>query len=186
MATLSSFTFLTLNGFYKGPGNDTSWHRHGVEEAQFSVDSMKSGNTLLFGRKTYHLMAGFWPTPTAAQAFPEVARGMNLARKVVFSKTLKKARWENTTLIRSNLIAAVKKLKATSPTDLTILGSGSLVKQLAEAGLIDVFSIMIDPVALGKGTPLFGRMTKKLDLDLIATRAFKSGTILLTYQPKSR
>ncbi len=89
-------------------------------------------------------------------------------------------------MIRSNLIAAVKKLKATSPTDLTILGSGSLVKQLAEAGLIDVFSIMIDPVALGKGTPLFGRMTKKLDLDLVATRAFKSGTILLTYQPKSR
>jgi len=184
MAMLSSFTFLTLNGFYKGPGNDTSWHRHGAEEAQFSTDSMKPGNTLLFGRKTYHMMAGFWPTPTAATAFPEVAKGMNQSQKIVFSKTLKQARWQNTKLVRGNLVTAVKKLKATSSTDLTILGSGSIVMQLAEAGLIDVFGIMIDPVALGKGTTLFGRMSEKLDLELVDTRTFKSGVILLTYHPK--
>ncbi len=183
MAQLTSFTFLTLNGFYKGPGNDISWHQHGGEEAQFSVDSLKGHNTLIFGRKTYQLMASFWPTPMAAQAFPEVADGMNKASKIVFSKTLKKVNWENTRILRGNLVNAVKKLKSTSTSDLTILGSGQLVTQLAAARLIDKFIIMIDPVALGKGTPLFQGIYKKLDLKLTSTQTFKSGILLLTYQP---
>lgn len=182
MPTLSSFTFLTLNGYFKGLGGDTSWHRHGAEEAQFSADSMKTGNTLLFGRVTYEMMAGFWPTEMAAQMFPDVAKGMNAAKKIVFSNSMKKANWQNTTVIGGNIVNAVRKLKEASGDDLTILGSGSIVATLADACLIDTFGIMIDPVALPQGTAIFNGITKKLDLKLTNSRAFKSGVVLLTYE----
>ena len=81
MATLSSFTFLSLDGYYKGLNEDISWHRHGEEESQFSADSLQSGNILLFGRKTFEMMASFWPTEMAAQQFPDVAIGMNKSKK---------------------------------------------------------------------------------------------------------
>lgn len=90
MRKLTAYNFLTLNGFYKGPGNDTSWHKHGSEENEYASQSLKSENILLFGRVTYELMASYWPTPFAIENDPNVAAGMNNAQKIVFSTTLKK------------------------------------------------------------------------------------------------
>ena len=182
MAQLSVFNFVTLNGFYAGPKGDISWHRHGGEENQFAAEGAQSESMLLFGRVTYQMMASYWPTPQAMKDFPEVARGMNNSEKIVFSRTLKKADWSNTRLIKDNLIEEVKKLKR-GKNALTILGSGSIVTQLAENGLIDEYQIMVDPVALGGGTPMFKGMKGTLDLKLKSTRAFKSGVVLLTYEP---
>jgi dihydrofolate reductase len=142
---------------------------------------MKSGNTLLFGRITYEMMAGFWPTEMAAQIFPDVAKGMNAAKKIVFSNSMKKADWKNTTIIGGDIVKVVRKLKETGGDDLTILGSGSIVATLADAGLIDTFGIMIDPVALPEGAAIFSGITKKLELKLKNSRTFKSGVVLLTY-----
>jgi dihydrofolate reductase len=180
---VSAFIFLTLNGYFKGPNGDISWHRHGAEENQYAVDSMKSGNTLLFGRVTYEMMAGYWPTPLAMKNDPVVAAGMNHADKVVFSRTLKKADWQNTRLIREDAVKAIKKMKRMPGKDMTILGSGSILAQFAEYGLIDEFEIMVDPVVLGEGTPIMKGVKHKLDLMLTGTRTFKSGVVLLSYVP---
>jgi dihydrofolate reductase len=181
MRTLNAFTFLTLNGFYKGPNEDITWHRHGGEEAEFSEEGLMHGSILLFGRKTYEMMVAFWPTPMAKESFPNVADGMNKAEKIVFSNTLKKADWNNTRIIGGDIVREVRKLKQSGTKDMTILGSGSIVTQLAGHGLIDAYQIMIDPVALGAGTPIFNGLQNKLDLHLTDVRRFKSGIVVLSY-----
>lgn len=164
MRKLNAFTFLTRNGFYKGVDEDTSWHQHGEEEGKYSEESLQANNILLFGRTTYEMMCSFWPTPMAAEMFPEVAVGMNRAEKIVFSNTLKGTQWVNTTLMNGDRVNHVKKLKATEGRQLTILGSGSIVRQLSEAGLVDSYQVLIDPVILGHGSTIFeGMQTTKID-----------------------
>jgi len=182
MRKLSTFTFISLDGYYKGENNDISWHKHGQEEGEFSAESLKAENTLLFGRVTYEMMAGFWPSPMAFESFPDTAEGMNKAEKIVFSKTLNSVDWKNTKLAKGDVIEEVKTLKASPGNDLTILGSGSIVTQLAEQGLIDEFQIMIDPVAIGAGKPLFKNISQQLSLKLVNSRTFKSGVVLNSYQ----
>src|SRR5690242_19946266 len=119
MRKLLAFNFITLDGFYKGLSEDISWHRHGEEESAFAADNMKGeGAVLLFGRTTYHHMASFWRTPQAIKNIPEVAAGMNSAEKIVFSNTLKKADWNNTTVIGGDIVSAVRKLKRTEGKDM--------------------------------------------------------------------
>jgi len=182
MGKLIAYNFTTLNGYFKGPDDDISWHRHGEEENGFSAESLEEKATLLFGRVTYEMMAGFWPTPMAIENMPEVAKGMNEAEKIVFSTTLQIADWENTTVVKDDLVEAVRKLKAIPGKVMTILGSGSIIAQLAEVRLIDEYQFMIDPVAIGQGTPSFQGLTRKLDLKLIDYRVFKSGVVLLSYE----
>ena len=185
MARLGSFLFVTLNGYFEGPGHDISWHPHDAESDQYSNEGLSSGSTLLFGRVTYELMAGFWPTAAAAEMYPEVASGMNAADKIVFSRTMKEANWENCRVV-SDLMGEVRKLKGSSAKPMTILGSGSIVAQLAEQGLIDEYQFMLDPVVLGSGTPVFKDVPRTLRLRLASVRPFKNGSVLLTYEPASR
>jgi dihydrofolate reductase len=183
MAKLTSFTFLSLNGYYKGENEDTGWHRHGEEEVKYSEQSLKSQNILLLGRTTYEMMYSFWPSAMAAHLFPAVAMGMNKAEKIVFSNTIKAAHWQNTTIMNGNIVQQIKKLKLTQEKDLTILGSGSIVGQFSDARLIDQYQLMIDPVAIGQGTTLFSGTKNKLNLKLISSKVFKSsGVVLLTYE----
>lgn len=183
MSKLNSFTFITLNGFYKGPDEDTSWHVHGGEAAEFANTSSGGGGILLFGRKTYEMMAAFWPTPMAAESFPVVAENMNKAEKIVWSDTLKESTWKNTSIMSGNVIEQVRQLKQTGKKDITILGSGSLLTQLSDAALIDRYTIMLDPVALGKGSPVFEGMKNTLKLKLVSSRVFeKDGIVLLDYE----
>jgi dihydrofolate reductase len=129
------------------------------------------------------MMTGYWPTSMAKEAFPIVADGMNKAEKIVFSKTLKQAGWNNTRIVSDNIVEETTKLKQTSAKNMTILGSGSIVTQFAGQGLIDEYQIMVDPVAIGNGTPIFSDIKHPLELKLTSTRTFKSGVILLCYQP---
>ena len=183
MGKLTVFNFVTLNGYFKGPGGDLSWHKHEGEESEYASEGLQSGSILLFGRITYEMMAGWWPTPEAIKTNPEIANGMNDAEKIVFSRTLKKAGWNNTRLVKDNLTEEIKKLKQLPGRPVTLLGSGSILTQLAEQGLIDEYQIMVDPVALGDGTPIFKNIRHQLDLKLISTRTFKSGVVLLCYKP---
>jgi dihydrofolate reductase len=183
MKKLSVFNFITLNGYYKGANDEINWHKHGEEEADFSARNLQADNTLLFGRVTYEMMASFWPSPMAFENFPTVAQGMNKAEKIVFSKTLKKADWQNTRIISDNILDEIRKLKQMAGKDMTLLGSGSILTQMADAGLIDEYQIMIDPVAIARGTPIFKSINHQLDLQLTNTRTFKSGAVLLCYRP---
>jgi len=183
MRKLSVYNFITLNGYYKGPKEDVSWHQHGAEENEYAAEGLGSGSTLLFGRVTYEMMASFWPTPDAFKMDPVVAEGMNNADKIVFSRTLKKASWNNTRIVKNNIEEEIKKMKAMPGKDMTILGSGSILTQFADKGLIDEYQFMVDPVALADGTPIFKSISHKLELKLTDTRTFKSGVVLLCYQP---
>jgi dihydrofolate reductase len=183
MRKLSAFVFVTLNGFYKGPDQDISWNTHAEEEKDFSVDALKSENTLLFGRVTYELMTRYWPTPMAMENDPIMAAGMNKAEKIVFSRTLKKADWNNTRLVIGDMEQEVRKLKQQPGKNLTVLGSGSIVTQLADQSLIDEYQIMLNPIALGNGTPLFLGLKQKLNLKLVNSKVFNNGIVLLTYHP---
>ena len=155
---------------------------HGGEEAEFSDESSKPDGTLLFGRVTYQQMASFWPTEQAKQMFAKTAENMTRSPKIVFSRTLTDPGWENVTVVREDAVAAVRRLKETSDRDMTVLGSGSIVTQLADAGLIDAYQIMLDPVALGAGRTVFAGISRKLNLRLTSTRTFKSGVLLLNYE----
>lgn len=183
MRKLSSFNFITLNGFLSDNLGDISWHRHGPEENQYASDSLKAGNTLLFGRKTYEMMAAYWPTPVAIQNDPAVAEGMNRADKIVVSHSLKKAEWMNTSIISHNAAEEIRKLKQSAGSNITLLGSGTILTLLSEAGLIDEYLIMIDPVAIGSGVSVFSKIKHPLNLKLSDVKAFKSGVVLLSYKP---
>lgn len=183
MARLSVFNFMTLNGFYKGVDDSIQWHRHGAEESAYAQVGANSGSILLFGRRTYEMMASFWPTPMAEQMQPEVAKGMNTSSKIVFSRTLKSAAWQNTRIVPTDPVAEIRRLKREQDQPLTILGSGSIVTLCAEHGLADEYQFMIDPVLIGNGTPVARSLSRTVDLVLTSTRAFSSGVVLLTYIP---
>lgn len=100
MGKLSTFNFISLDGFYQDKSEGISWHLHDEEGNNLSIESLKHNSTLLFGRKTYEMMASFCPTKDALNHMPEVAAGMNNAEKVVFSKTLTKADWNNTKVLK--------------------------------------------------------------------------------------
>lgn len=181
MAKLGAFSFLTLNGFYKGQNEDISWHNFGEDEQKLSDELSNRGDTLLFGRVTYEMMAHYWLSEDALKNDPVTAKGMNESKKVVFSKTMAHVAWQNTVLIKSNLLEAVRTLKRESKADMTILGSGQIVTQLSDAGLIDTYSFLVNPIALGSGVPIFTGLSKKLRLHLESSLKMKSGNILLSY-----
>jgi dihydrofolate reductase len=183
MRNLIVFNLVTLDGFFAGMDGDISWHNVDDEFQELANQASNSGNTLLFGRVTYQLMASYWPTPEAIRTDPVVAAGMNKAEKVVFSRTLDRVDWKNTRLAKGDMLDEVRRLKQGAGQDLTILGSGSLVAQLAPAGLIDEYQMLLNPLVLGKGKTMFEGVKDRLAFKLSKTRVFRNGNLLLTYQP---
>jgi dihydrofolate reductase len=114
---------------------------------------------------------------------PAVAEGMNRMPKVVFSRTLSEASWNNTNLVKGDLATEMRKLKQEPGPDMVILGSGSIVSQLAQEGLIDEYQIVVNPIALGAGRTMFDGIKEKLRLKLTKSRAFNNGNVLLCYEP---
>jgi dihydrofolate reductase len=184
MRKLIVFNNVTLDAYFADLNGDMSWaHKHDAEWKQFVHDNASGGGELLFGRITYQLMASYWPSPLAMKNDPAVAEGMNNLPKVVFSRTLQEASWNNTRLIKGDLAAQVRKLKLEPGKDLVIFGSGTIISQLAQEGLIDEYQIAVHPIVLGKGRTMFDGMTKKLPLKLTKTRTFDNGIVLLWYEP---
>ena len=103
--------------------------------------------------------------------------------KVVFSRTLSQASWNNTRLVKGDLVAEVRKMKNEPGPGMTILGSGSIVSQLATQRLIDEYQMVVDPVALGKGPTMFDGIKEHLSLKLTKTRTFRNGKVYLCYEP---
>jgi dihydrofolate reductase len=178
------FNHVTLDGFFTDAKGDMSWaHKHDPEWNAFVAENANSGGELLFGRITYDLMASYWPTPMALKNSPAVAEGINNVPKVVFSRTLDKASWKNTKLVKGDLREEVRKLKNAPGDDMVILGSGSIVSQLAQEGLIDEYQFVVSPIILGKGKTMFEGVTNKKPLKLTKTRTFSNGNVLLSYEP---
>ena len=186
--TLSAFLQISLDGYYSDSQGDISFAHKSPDDRewqQFTNENAASGNMLVFGRHTYEMMAAWWPTPAAAAAMPEVAAGMNQVPKLVFSRSLKDATWHNSTVIADDPATTMRRLKREPGPDMTILGSGSIVEQLAGAGLIDTLQIAICPIALGTGKALFAGIAGLLQFTLTQSRTFANGSVVLCYSPRN-
>lgn len=183
MRKLTMFNLITLDGYFAGENGDISWHNVDEEFQELAIKVSGSGSTLVFGRTTYELMAGYWPTEEGLKDDPVVAAGMNKSDKIVFSRTLAKADWNNTRLVKDDMIGEIKRLKHQDGKDLSILGSGSVVAQCAKENLIDEYNFMLNPIVLGRGKTLFEGLPDKLRLKLVSTRTFKNGNVYVKYEP---
>jgi dihydrofolate reductase len=173
---------MSLDGYFQGPGKgEISWHVPGADQTTYSVEMLRRHPTLLFGRVTYQLMVGFWPRNEKLEGQEEVAKLMNTAEKVVFSRTLDSVDWAGTRLIKGDLFDEVRKLKAAPGGDMMILGSGMLLAQLAGEGLIDEYQFLVDPLLLGRGTNVTEGLDRIVRLRLTKVRAFTSGGVLMCY-----
>jgi dihydrofolate reductase len=185
MRKLVVFNNVTLDGYFVDKNGDMSW-AHGKPDTEWNAfvsGNSSGGGQLLFGRITYELMASYWPTPLASENDPVVAEGMNSMPKVVFSRTLDRVSWNNTKLLKGDLAAEIRTMKREPGPGMVILGSGSIVSQLALEGLIDEFQLVVNPVVLGTGRTMFDGIKEKLALKLTKTRAFGNGNVLLSYEP---
>lgn len=183
MRNIIVFENVTLDGFMAGPNGELDWAIRDDEITQYAKDGQDLTDTFLFGRVTYEMMASFWPTPAGKSANPVFAEFLNNTPKIVFSTTLKKADWHNTEVIKELTKDEILKLKQQPGKNMMIFGSGTIVNQLTKLGLIDEYQLMVNPVVLGKGKPLFKDITGKINLKLVKTKTFKSGIVLLQYQP---
>lgn len=183
MRKLFSFNMVTLDGFFEGPNQDIGWHHVDEEFNQFAIEQTSSVDTILFGRVTYEGMASYWPTSAAITDDPVIADLMNRLPKIVFSRTLQKAEWNNTRLIKDHIAEEITKLKQQPGKDLAIFGSANLLSTLVQMDLVDEHRIMVNPVVLGSGTPLFQGVNEPIELKLLKTKTFDSGNVLLYYQP---
>jgi dihydrofolate reductase len=184
MGKLVLFNMMSLDGFFEGPSGEIDWHNVDSEFNEFAIEQLNSAAALVFGRKTYELMASYWPDNDIVNDDPVVAGLMNNIPKFVFSKTLRDTDWNNTKLINEDAPDACRELKKNFHKDIFIFGSAQLASSLIDAGLIDEFRIMINPVILGGGKSLFRQHGGRIKLSLIRTKAFSSGNVMCVYKPQ--
>jgi dihydrofolate reductase len=176
------FNNVSLDGYIADEKGDMSWaHKQDPEWLAFTSENAKGQAEMLFGRVTYEMMAGWWPTLQAIQSMPEVARAMNEAPKVVFSRTLGEATWQNTRLVKDDPAAEVRRMKTQPGPGLLVMGSGTIVSQLTDAGLVDEYQLVLHGIALGRGKKMFD-VRERTPLALVKTRVFTNGNVVLWYQ----
>jgi dihydrofolate reductase len=184
MRKILVFNNVSLDGLFSDRDGGVGWaKRDGDELTEYVKQSRGDIATYLFGKSTYQMFASFWPTPAGKAANPYFAKILGEGQKIVFSKSLKKADWENTVIEPAADAQTIDKLKASKGGDCLIFGSGSLVRDLTQQGLIDEYQLVLNPVILGSGRPLFGPLPKSVELRLLEAKPFKNGTVLLRYRP---
>ncbi len=172
---------VSLDGFFEGPGDELDWFVTDESFFEYAREMLNETGTILFGRKTYQMMVAYWPSSTDND--PVITHKMNSLPKIVFSRTLASVDWENATLEKGPLEEAIRKLKQGDGKDLVLLGSGSIVSALLQKGLIDEYRLIVNPVVLGSGHPMFKGIPAMVKLKLIKTRVFDSGNVMLYYEP---
>lgn len=179
--------YVTVDGVMEDPGGAEGFKYGGWsfqywsdEAAKYKYDELFASDALLLGRVTYQGFAAAWPTMEGTGDFGE---RMNSLPKYVVSTTLEKAEWNNSTIIKANVVEEIARLKAMPGQDILIGGSGDLAHSLAQHNLIDEYRLMVYPVALGRGKRLFREGSDALKLQLVDTKTFGSGVVVLTYQP---
>jgi dihydrofolate reductase len=186
MRKLIVFNHVSLDGYFVDANGSMYWAKTRKDDEEWNafVAENTSGNgPLLFGRKTYELMIQYWPTPMAKQHDAQIADRMNALPKVVFSRTLQDVTWSNTQLVKGDLTEEVRQMKEETGEGMTILGSGTLVAQLADEGLIDEYHVVVNPLVLGKGRTMFEGIKDKLALKPVKSRTFGNGCVYLVYEP---
>lgn len=176
---------VSLDGFVAGPNGEMDWIRFDDEQIDDVAEITASADTALFGRVTYQMMAGYWPTaaddPAASKHDIDHARWVNPAPKLVFSRTLESVEWENARIVRDNMAAEITRLKAQPGKNLLMIGSATTAHTFMQLGLIDEYRINVNPVVLGGGLPLFAGVKQRFDLKRVGAKPYTSGVIGLHY-----
>ena len=191
MRKLYLFVMLSLDGYFEGPNHDLSWHNVDDEFNKFAIEQLGKTDLFLWGRRTYQLMEGYWPKaaedPSTFADDREVARLMNNTDKIVFSKTLERVEatkdWKVTKLVREYDPNEIRRLKTLEGKEIGV-GGPDLAASFLRDGLIDELRFMVNPIAIGKGTPIFKGLEGRMKLELLDTRRFRSGNTLLSYRPR--
>ena len=189
MRKLVAIENVTLDGFadsQEGLGFEWTARAYDDEVDRYSNEHVRADvDTAMYGRATYLGMHGFWSTmldrPDGTPTERAHAEWVNNVDKVVFSTTLESAEWVNSRLISGNVAGEVATLKAQPGGTIAVYASPKLVHGLVDLGLLDEFRILVHPVTLGRGTPLFHEKAK-LDFELLESKAFGSGALYVRYQ----
>jgi dihydrofolate reductase len=190
-----AFNHVTADGYFSGPDGGLDWVVQDEEVARAGLAGMPGSDTILFGRRTYELFAGFWPRaldesttapdPHAAGRRSHDMRAMavwlNETAKLVFSRTLKDVTWRNSRLLPALDPREIEAMKSQPGKDMIVFGSGSIVSQLTQHGLIDEYQFVVSPLLLGSGRPLLSGVPKSLRLDLLEAKQYPSGNVMLRY-----
>ncbi|HEU5230878.1 MAG TPA: dihydrofolate reductase family protein [Ktedonobacteraceae bacterium] len=190
MRKIITTTWTTIDGFIAGPKGEMNWIGEIYDEAmgKYEDDLVSSADTLLLGRVTYQSFAGSWPyvpdNPNASEGEKTYARKLNVMRKIVFSRTLASVEWNNSTLMQEAIPEQIAQLKHEDGRDILIYGSASIVQALTNFGLIDEYQILVHPVVLGGGKPLFQNIKDQVKLKLVNSKTHPSGVMVLYYQPR--
>ncbi|HWB90455.1 MAG TPA: dihydrofolate reductase family protein [Puia sp.] len=185
MRKIISFMHISLDGFVAGPNGEMRWIN--VDEEIFDHVGKRIGetDTALYGRVTYEMMEGYWPTagdePNASRHDIEHSRWYKKAHKVVLSKTMKDAALTNTQIISDNLSDSINEIKRQEGKEILLFGSPTATHSLIQLNLIDGYWLFVNPIVLGQGIPLFVDIKEKIKLKLLATRQFTSGVTELNY-----
>jgi dihydrofolate reductase len=185
MRKLVLFAHISLDGFAGDSHGGLNFLSYNEELQQFADELVQTVGAPVYGKNTYQLMEGYWPTvlndPTASKHELDHAQWVQHIPKIVFSTTLSSADWHNTTLIKGNVEEEVNKLKRQEGKDLVIFGSPGLAKSLMNLGLIDEYKLTLHPVILGEGISLFDSNTQRSKLTLLASKTLGSGVVTLHY-----
>lgn len=188
MRKVIMFNLVSVDGFFAGEDGNIDWHNVDDEFNQFAIEQTSEFGAILFGRTTYQLFEDFWPKaltdPTMSEEDHKIAKNIDEIEKIVFSKTLEKVQWNNTKLFHDIHPEQIEKLKQQDGGDMVIFGSGTIVQQMCNLGLIDEYRILVNPIILGRGKPLFKNVKDEVNLKLLKTRTFTNGNVLLYYQPR--
>jgi dihydrofolate reductase len=193
MRTLTVIEFLSLDGVMQAPGDpdeDTEggfqhggWQRPYFDDVlgASAAEGMAGTDAYLFGRKTYEIMASYWPTAPDDDPY---AGHLNSTAKYVASTTLQSTDWQNSTLLKGDVADEVAKLKEQPGRNIAVLGSGDLVQTLIKNDLVDEYSLMVFPIVLGTGKRLFRDTGQTRSLRLVDSKTTSTGGLMLTYQPR--
>lgn len=189
MGKLVVFMHVSLDGFVAGPNGEMDWIYTDEELFDYGAKRIFATDCALYGRKTYQMMEGYWPTagdqPDASKHDIEHAQWYKRAAKVVLSKTLNEASLTNTKVISKNLGDEIAKVKKSTNKEILIFGSPTTAHALMSIGAVDGYWLFVNPVLLGEGVPLFKDIQHKTALALVASHIFPSGVVCLHYDQKS-
>lgn len=190
MRKVISLIHLSLDGCTSGPNGELDWISYDDELEQYAHSMHAITDAVIWGRKTYQLMAGYWPTvpanPASTPAELEHARWLDDATKIVVSRTLDHIDWndtQNTVLIKDNIAEEINAIKQQPGKDIWFLGSPTLAQTFMQLDLIDEYRVNINPTVLGSGKLLFAGVTHEIPLKLLESRTLKSGVVTLRYEP---
>lgn len=179
---------ISLDGFVAGPNGEMDWIKVDDEIFEYVEKRVSKGDTALYGRKTFEIMEGYWPTagdkPNASRHDIEHSKWYKKIHKVVLSRTMDPENHGDTTIIGNNLSDRINKIKQQEGPDIAVFGSPTATHSLIQENLIDGYWLFLNPIILGQGIPLFANIKNKVDLKLLNTHTFNCGVTELNYEVK--